>query len=117
MDVSSLSRRELLERAAYAAGMAGAASLFPADTLLQAAARAKASPMPKPRDMQIDHFVIVMMENRSFDHYFGWLGETGVVDGSQAQTYLGPDGTSYSTRHASEMGAAEWQGCGFEDPG
>ena len=117
MDDASLSRRELLERAAYAAGMAGAASILPANTLLQAAAQAKPNAMPKPRDMAIDHFVVVMMENRSFDHYFGWLGETGQVDGIQNQTYAGPDGTQYSTRHASTMEAAQWQGCGFEDPG
>ena len=115
--MSALSRREFLERAAYTAGMAGAASLLPADTLLQAAASAKAKPLPSARNMEIDHFVVVMMENRSFDHYFGWLGETGMVDGSQSQTYLGPDGTtSYSTRHASSM-EAQWQGCGFGDPG
>src|SRR5688500_15615319 len=117
MDDVSLSRRELLERAAFAAGMAGAASLLPADTLLQAAARAKANPMPKPRDMQIDHFVVVMMENRSFDHYFGWLGQTGYVDGSQNETYLDGTGQAWTTRHASSMGQAEWQGCGFSDPG
>jgi phospholipase C len=117
MDDAALSRRELLERAAYAAGMAGAASLLPADTLLQAAASAKGSPVPKPRDMPIDHFVVVMMENRSFDHYFGWLGQTGLVDGSQSETYLDPAGNPVATRHASSMGAAEWQGCGFSDPG
>src|ERR687890_1140068 len=101
--MGTLSRRELLERAAYAAGMAGAASLLPADTLLQAAASAKASKVPKPRDMQIDHFVVVMMENRSFDHYFGWLGETGLVDGLQQATYLDPQGNPVDTRHASSM--------------
>jgi phospholipase C len=114
---AALSRRELLERAAYAAGMAGAATILPADTLLQAAAQAKAKPLPKPRDMPIDHFVVVMMENRSFDHYFGWLGQTGQVDGSQTETYLDPQGNPVTTRHASTMGAAEWQGCGFSDPG
>src|SRR5919107_1312501 len=100
--MGTLSRRELLERAAYAAGMAGAATLLPADTLLQAAANAKPSPIPKPRDMPIDHFV-------------GWLGQTGLVDGSQSETYLDPAGNPVATRHASSMGAAEWQGCGFSD--
>ena len=67
--------------------------------------------------MPIDHFVVVMMENRSFDHYFGWLGETGLVDGLQQATYLDPQGNPVDTRHASTMGAAEWQGCGHPDPG
>src|SRR5918992_414472 len=115
--MSELSRRELLERAAYTAGLAGAASILPADTLLQAAAQARAKPLPSARNMPIDHFVVVMMENRSFDHYFGWLGQTGFVDGSQNETYLDADGNAFTTRHASTMGAAEWQGCGFSDPG
>ena len=29
-------------------------------------------PYPSPRNMPIDTFVVLMMENRSFDHYFGW---------------------------------------------
>ncbi len=32
--------------------------------------------------MEIDHFVVLMMENRSFDHYFGWLGAD--ADATQA---------------------------------
>ena len=40
--------------------------------------------------MPIDHFVIVMMENRSFDHYFGWLSD--LADGIQDQTYTDPVG-------------------------
>jgi phospholipase C len=115
--MSELSRRELLERAAYTAGLAGAASILPVNLLLQEAARAQSVPLPTPTNMPIDHFVVVMMENRSFDHYFGWLGETGLVDGLQAATYLDPAGNPVDTRHASTMGAAEWQGCGHPDPG
>src|SRR5688572_22014108 len=115
--MSELSRRELLERAAYTAGLAGAASILPADLLLQASAQAKRSALPSPSQMPIDHFVVVMMENRSFDHYFGWLGETGLVDGLQSTSYPDPSGNPIETRHASSMGAAEWQGCGHPDPG
>src|SRR4051812_46647102 len=68
----SLSRREFLERTAYTAGVAGLPSR-PAGTLLAEAAKAhaKSSGLPAPRNVPIDHFVILMMENRSFDHYFG----------------------------------------------
>ena len=71
----SLSRREFLERTAYAAGLAGAAGL-PASTILAEAAEAahRSARLPSPRNVPIDHFVILMMENRSFDHYFGWAG-------------------------------------------
>ena len=114
--MSELSRRELLERAAYTAGLAGAASILPADLLLQEAAAAKRLKLPSPSQMPIDHFVVVMMENRSFDHYFGWLSGADAV---QDRTYLDPDNgdTPVETRHASSMGAAEWQGCGHPDPG
>ena len=30
------------------------------------------STLPSPRNLPIDTFVVLMMENRSFDHYFGW---------------------------------------------
>jgi len=115
--MSELSRRELLERAAYTAGLAGAASILPVNLLLQEAARAQSVPLPAPSNMPIDHFVVVMMENRSFDHYFGWLGGTGLADGIQDASYPDPAGNQVATRHASSMGAAEWQGCGHPDPG
>jgi phospholipase C len=120
---SSLSRREFLERTAYAAGLAGAAATLPAGVLLSQAAKAQASPLPSPRNVPIDHFVILMMENRSFDHYFGWLSD--VADGDQTQNFVNhtgadvwgvPPGGSVPTHHAGEM-SAQWQGCGFGDPG
>ncbi len=114
---ASLSRREFLERTAYAAGMAGAAAALPASSLIAEAAKAQASPLPSPRNVPIDHFVILMMENRSFDHYFGWLSD--VADGDQTQTYLDFEngaGEPVDTRHASFM-EASWQGCGHPDPG
>jgi phospholipase C len=113
-----LRRREFLERSAYAAGLAGLASVLPAKLLLAEAARAQAAPLPSPSNMPIDHFVVICMENRSFDHYFGWLGD--LADATQSATY--PDhengsGEPVSTVHASDMGQAQWQGCGHPDPG
>src|SRR3954470_9299142 len=113
---SALSRREFLERTAYAAGIAGAASALPAGTILAQAAEAasRRNPLPRPRNVEIDHFVILMMENRSFDHYFGWLN--GVADGVQHQAYRNAQGQPVQTRHASWMGRGEWQGCDHPDP-
>ena len=69
----ALRRRDFLARTAALAGAAGMAGLVPADTLVaEAAKRAARKPLPKPRDLPIDTFVVLMMENRSFDHYFGW---------------------------------------------
>jgi len=110
----SLRRRDFLARTASAAGLAGAATILPAGTLLQQAAAKQASRLPSARNMPLDHVVVVMMENRSFDHYFGWLGD--VADASQHQSYRDPDGKLVATRHSSEL-EAEWQGCGHPDPG
>jgi phospholipase C len=115
---SDLSRREFLERTAYAAGLAGLASL-PAGTLLTEAADAihRASELPSPRNVPIDHFVLLMMENRSFDHYFGWL--QGFADASQRQRYPNPEGELVATRPASTLGTGgvQFKGCGHPDPG
>jgi phospholipase C len=111
-----LSRRDFLERTAYAAGLAGAAGL-PGSTLLSEAAAAAARPLPSPRNLEIDHFVVLMMENRSFDHYFGWL--TGEADAVQEQSFPDPSGTQVPTRHFSTLGSGgmEYKGCGHPDPG
>ena len=112
MDDTKLRRREFLARTAAAAGLAGLSSL-PAGTLIAEAARAQATGLPSPRNLPLDHVVVVMMENRSFDHYFGWLDG---ADGSQDETYAAPTGEQVATRHASSL-EAQWQGCGHPDPG
>jgi phospholipase C len=113
-----LSRRDFLGRTAYAAGLVGAAGL-PASTLLSEAAEAAArrSPLPSPRNLEIDHFVVLMMENRSFDHYFGWLA--GEADAVQQQSFPDPSGEQVPTRHFSTLGTGgmEYKGCGHPDPG
>ena len=103
-DESGHSRREFLGRTAYAAGLAGVTGLS-ADTILSEAAQAttRFSPLPKPRNVPIDHFVLLMMENRSFDHYFGWL--RGYADASQKESYPNPEGELVSTRAASTLGS------------
>jgi phospholipase C len=111
-------RREFLERTAYTAGMAGLAAALPASTILAEAAdaAARSSGLPSPRNVPIDHFVVLMMENRSFDHYFGWVAE---ADGIQNQSFPDPTGQSVPTRHFSTLGSGgmEYKGCGHPDPG
>jgi phospholipase C len=81
----------------------------------------------------IDTVVIVMMENRSFDHYLGWLGddleylETGRrrygggfgVNARARQTFVDSQGTQVPTRSAGalEPEKIESRGCTFSDPG
>jgi phospholipase C len=70
-----LSRRNFLQSSAMLAGLpAGAAATSPASA---AAAPAKLS--------DIDHIVILMKENRSFDHYFGTLRGVRGFDDPNAQ--------------------------------
>lgn len=58
----------------------------------------------------IKHIVVVMMENRSFDHFLGWLPN---ADGHQANlNYKDVAGAARSTHPL----APDWTGCGFSDP-
>ena len=71
-------------------------------------------PLPNPHDAPIDHIVVLMMENRSFDHYFGWL------TGTNQQTYADPDDGDAlkQTFHLpSRNGEVNpYRGCGHPDP-
>src|SRR5262249_50891418 len=78
----------------------------------------------------IDTVVVLMMENRSFDHYLSWLGsdETYLdagrsrwgarfsVDASTHETYARPDGTRVSTYPLVGALSNPWRGCGHPDP-
>ncbi len=80
----------------------------------------------------IDHVVVVMMENRSFDHWLGWLGgdETWLEQGRSRygadfgvtanleQTFAGLTG-DVPTQHLRDLlsGGNPWRGCGHPDPG
>lgn len=116
MSDEDLSRRDFLERTAYTAGLAGMAATLPVGTLMYEAADAEArrARLPSPRNVEIDHFVILMMENRSFDHYLGWVPGADAV---QKQSFRTPGGQAVPTRPADDLGAARWQGCGHPDPG
>jgi phospholipase C len=105
-------RREFLTRTAMAAGLtAGMAGVLPGGTIVaEAARRQRRVKLPSARNMPIDTFVILMMENRSFDHYLGWMPH---ADGRQAGlSYLDKSGKT----HATSPLAPDWQGCGFNDP-
>src|SRR5438445_8419417 len=86
----TLRRRDFLRRTAYTAGLAGAAML-PANRLLAQAASAQAadSGLASGGASSINHFVVLCMENRSFDHYFGWYST--LADATQSRTYNDPD--------------------------
>jgi phospholipase C len=112
VDDEGLRRREFLERTAYTAGLAGLAGSLSADTLIaEAAKRQKRVQLPSPRNMPIDTFVVLMMENRSFDHYLGWMPN---ADGRQAGiSYTDAEGKPQATY----VLTPEYQGCDHPDPG
>jgi len=80
----------------------------------------------------IEHIVILMMENRSFDHWLGWLStdeqwlEAGrstyggdfTVAGKLDQRFEGPAGAA-TTGHMLELlkGGNPYRGCDHPDPG
>ncbi|MGZ4754647.1 MAG: alkaline phosphatase family protein [Acidimicrobiia bacterium] len=132
----AIDRREFLRRAGLAGGIVAASAALPGCRRLFG----QVGPVLGGRGMlelsakesQIDHVVVVMMENRSFDHWLGWLAEDSAyleagrsrygksfsVDGLQHQTFPGPTGP-VSTEHL--VGAADepspFQGCTHVDPG
>lgn len=66
--------------------------------------------LPEARQSGLDHIVVIMMENRSFDHLLGWLPG---ADGKQAGlTYADRNGVA----HATHPLAPDYQGCGHPDP-
>jgi phospholipase C len=98
--MSPLSRREFLTGTA-----AGLASLGLARRGL--AAR---TTMPKPGKSGINHIVVVMVENRSFDHLLGWLPN---ADGIQAGLiYEDAAGNPFETYAL----PPDFQGCSHPDP-
>lgn len=91
-------------------GVAGAATLG-------SGVAAACAPAPGPLirrgpgpEAGIDHIVVVMMENRSFDHLLGWLpGADGRPDGA---VFLDDDGDAHEPYRYDG-----WASCGDADPG
>jgi phospholipase C len=101
---SGVTRREFLGRVAGAGAVAVSAS-----GLLSRRAGAQVL-LPPPAQSGIDHIIVVMMENRSFDHYLGWMPG---ADGRQAGlTYTDRNGVPRVTSPL----APDFQGCAHPDP-
>src|ERR1700761_3246551 len=65
--------------------------------------------LPAPEDSGINHIVVVMMENRSFDHLLGWLPG---ANGHQAGlTYVDSHGEAHPTNRLTTF-----VGCSHPDP-
>lgn len=70
--------------------------------------------LPDPSASGIEHVVVVMMENRSFDHYLGWVpGARGRQAGLRFPDKKGQMIDSFRLSQNPEYG---YGGCGKEDP-
>jgi phospholipase C len=93
--------------AALAASIAEATSQPSAE--VNVTAPNASTPLPNPALSGIEHVVVVMMENRSFDHLLGWLPD---ANGRQAGlVYEDGSGKAHSTAHLSYF-----VGCVHPDP-
>lgn len=95
-----INRREMLKNAGLASGVAllGAACGSGKFMSIQNPSPSSTA-LPNPADSGIDHIVVVTMENRSFDHFMGWLPN---ADGKQAGlTFVDSNGVSHSTQSLS----------------
>ena len=87
----------------------GTAAAVAAGVLSHAEHALSQSSLPAPSATNIDHIIVLMMENRSFDHYLGWLPN---ANGRQkGLRYLDRDGVPHLTHRL-----REFQGCGHSDP-
>jgi phospholipase C len=98
-----LTRRLFLQLMGASTGMA----LTGPELLSRAAANAATR---SPADANgVEHIVVLMMENRSFDHFLGWLPD---ADGRHDMRFLSTDGNYYRNYPL----APDFQGCGYSDP-
>ena len=96
-----------------AAGAAGVLTAAGGYRLLEGGVADAATALPPPGRSGIKNIVVVMMENRSFDHFLGWLPTVNPqADGKQAGlTYLDRYRVPHDTHHLTEFAS-----CGFQDP-
>jgi phospholipase C len=102
----SVNRRDFLRRAASASAAAVAAS-----TSIPQSRRTvqSAEILPDPASSGIEHVVVAMMENRSFDHMLGWMPN---ANGRQAGlSYPDNNGNLQPTQHLTYF-----VGCSHPDP-
>jgi phospholipase C len=102
----SVNRRDFLRSVAGISGatLASAVSLGQTEQMQ----RLDAS-LPSPELSGIEHVVVVMMENRSFDHLLGWMPN---ANGRQAGLqYLDNSGTAHATYRLTDF-----VGCAHPDP-
>ena len=100
-----MSRRQFLHRAAATGGILTLGGLSSIPRVL-----AQDVTLPPPDGSGINHIIVLMMENRSFDHMLGWV--EGADGRQRGLTYFDAAGTPHRTHRL----APDFQGCGHPDP-
>lgn len=99
----------MLSRRQFGKTLAGAGALALGSRNIRGQEERKINALPPPNQSGIEHIVVCMMENRSFDHFLGWLpGANGMQAGL---TYKDSSGNPHATYHLTD-----YQGCGHPDP-
>ena len=100
----------LINRRRFLKGATAAGGALAVNGLNPLAALSQSSSLPSPEASGIEHIVLVMMENRSFDHFLGWMDG---ADGRQrGLVYRDASGVPHPTYRL----APDYQGCGHADP-
>ena len=115
-----MNRRTLIKGAGAGLGLAAIATPAKAANVLQTML-GRAGVAVRPTKTPIKHLVVVMMENRSADHYLGWYNrENPDFDARQHVEYRdlrkGPHGPMISTQNWGLGGLNSMHGRGFSDP-
>ena len=102
-----VSRRQFLSAGAVAGAGLMLGDLIPPRAL---AATTRPALPPTGANAPFDHVVVCMMENRSFDHFLGWLpGANGLQAGL---SFVDKAGVRYPTYNL----GTDYEGCGYADP-
>lgn len=107
----NLDRRNFLRALLVGSGAALAGELLPSQ-LGDAFAQTTSCVLPNPQNSGIKHIVVVTMENRSFDHLFGWFPN---ADGKQAGLSYCNAATPPTCYNTYPL-APDYTGCPHPDP-
>jgi len=102
----TIDRRDFLKAAGAVTAIAAAGGV---KALARTTTPRIAASSVAPSASGIEHIVVICMENRSFDHFLGWVPG---ANGRQAGlSYADDAGVMHPTHHLTD-----WTGCGFNDP-
>ncbi len=107
---SKFTRRKFLATAASAATLGASSGLASPQSSVTNAEINGSYALPLPDDAPFDTVVILMMENRSFDHMLGWL--PGANGRQKGLSYADENGVLHDTWPL----APDYQGCQYQDP-